>query len=150
MDGLRNAALSRERPMVCQDRSKECVQEAIREARRRLAEGQYVYARPNEGYITAVSQGRQYDFDHECLLYGFDDAAGIYMSAGYIKNEYVPYTIHFDEYEAALLNKQKDDIELLFYSINIGYNVPDVNAKNVADRLSEYYDSYIPDFLSRQ
>lgn len=135
---------------VCRDKTKECVQEAIKEARRKLSNGQYVYAAPNEGYISAVSQGKKYDFDHECLLYGFDDDAGVYMSAGYINRMYVPYTIPYDEYEAALLNMQNSVVELLFYSVNKTYTFPGINAKNVADRLSEYYNSYIPEFLSRQ
>ena len=142
--------LVRQEPYVCQDKTKACVQEAIKEARRRLSKGQYVYASPNEGYISAISQGRHYDFDHECLLYGFDDGAGVYMSAGYKNGRYVPYTIPYGEYEAALLNVQKSDIELLFFRVNREYIFPGINANNVADRLSEYYNSYIPEFLSRR
>ncbi len=142
--------LMRQEPYVCREKTMECVQEAIEEVRRRLSNGQYVYASPNEGYISVVSRGRIYDFDHECLLYGFDDAAGVYMSAGYINGRYVPYAIPYGEYEAALLNVQKSDIELLFFRVNRKYIFPGINAKNVADRLSEYYDSYIPGFLSRR
>ncbi len=137
--------------LMCKEKDIVCVREAIEEARRRIVKGEYVYSSPNEGKISAISQGRIYDFDHECLIYGFNDDERFYQSIGYIRppeyvNYYTPYKITYDEYEEALLNVQIGVVELLFYKVNKDFVLPSIDLENVLMLFRQYLDSDIPKF----
>ena len=130
---------------MCRERSKDCLSEALREVRKRLLSGQYVFAMPNERYLYKVSYGRSYDFDHECLLYGFDDDEGVYMSAGYIRGQYTAYKIPYEEYEQAMLHTQSGVVEFLFYTLSKTYIIQEPNITDIASKLSDYLNSDIPE-----
>lgn len=139
---------------LCKKKDLVCVREAIAEVRRRIIDGEYIYSSPNEGKISAISQGRVYDFDHECLIYGFNDDEQFYKAIGYIKspehvNQYIPYKITYDEYEDALLYVQRGVVELLFYKVNKDFTLPSFDLKNTIVRLNQYLESDIPEFSTR-
>lgn len=140
--------------LMCKEKSMECVREAIEEARRRIIKGEYVLSSPNEGKISAINQGRTYDFDHECLIYGFNDDERFYQSIDYIRipgreNYYAPYKITYDEYEDALLHVQNCVVELLFFKVNKDFVLPGIDLKNILILFRQYLDSDIPEFSTR-
>lgn len=142
------------RNIVRKEKDITSVREVIGEARRRLIKGEYIYSSPNEGKISAISQGVKYDFDHECLIYGFNDEEKFYQSIGYVRSSgyfkhYTPYKITYDEYADALLNVQKDEIELLFYKVNKDFILPDFDLNNILTLLGQYIDSDMPEISTR-
>lgn len=141
--------LIRKETLMCRERSKDCLSEALREVRKRLLEGQYVFAMPNERYLSKVSYGRSYDFDHECLLYGLDDDEGVYMSAGYIRGHYTAYKISYEEYEQAMLHTQSGVVEFLFYTLSKTYIIQEPNVANITSKLSDYLNSDIPELSAK-
>lgn len=140
--------------LMCKEKDTVCVREAIEEARRRLMNGEYICSTPNEGKISAVSQGRVYDFDHQCLIYGFNDDEKFYQSIGYLNSpnrvyHYIPYKITYDEYEDALLNVQSGVVELLFYKVNKDFILPSIDLENILKLFQQYLDSDIPEYTTR-
>ncbi len=140
---------------MCIEKSMSCVEESIAETKRRLSVGEYVLARLNEGRLSAVNQGRTYDFDHECLIYGFDDEAKQYRTAGYIKRsgrgkQYVPYSITYEEYADALYNVECCVVELLFYKVNTDIVLPDADTAHVRLLLKQYVESDNPEYTNRE
>lgn len=141
--------------LMCKEKDIICVREAIEEARRRLINGEYVYSSPNEGKISAINQGRIFDFDHECLIYGFNDDEMSYQSIGYIQtpervNHYIPYKITYDEYEESLLNVQSCVVELLFYKVNKDFILSSIDLENALILLRQYLGADIPEFSARE
>ncbi len=140
---------------MCREKDIVCVREAVNETHRRLSNGEYVLSRLNEGRISAVCQGRVYDFDHECLIYGFDDKTKQYLSAGYIKlpnrgKQYIPYNISYDEYIDALYNVECCVVELLFYKVSMDFVLPSIDLEHVLQLLQQYVDSDNPEYSSRE
>lgn len=140
--------------LMCKEKDTVCVREATEEARRRLMNGEYICSTPNEGKISAVSQGRVYDRDHQCLIYGFNDDEKFYQSIGYLNSpnhvyHYIPYKITYDEYEDALVHVQNCVVELLFYQVNKDFAMPDMDLNHILTLFQQYLDSDIPEYSTR-
>lgn len=74
-------------------------EEFIFRIKKMLEHGRYICGLYNERYISAKWAYGQRDFSHDYVIYGYDDAAGAFYSAGYTKNEvYEEFLIPYTEY----------------------------------------------------
>ena len=134
---------------VCKKCDIECISEAIEITKEKISSGEYVYCYPNEGYFTIINNGKPYNFDHECLLWGIDYDKRTFQSSSYIRGNYAPYEIGFDELYNALLNVQSGYVELLFFKLNSNFVFKPLKIDKVIFLLNEYMSSKCSDFNNR-
>ena len=53
-----------------------------------LDNGHYINGSFNDYYIPRKSAYRQFDFNHDYLLLGYDDERGVFHSVGYLDNDW--------------------------------------------------------------
>lgn len=126
---------------VCKEANLKCILEALEIAKERLQKGEYIFCCPNEGYFIAKNNGKPYNFDHECLLWGIDYENRTFKSSNYINKIYSAYEIGFDELTNALINVQSGYVELLFFKANLNFKFEPLKVSNILELLDEYISS---------
>jgi len=106
-----------------------------------LSDQSYIYGHYNEQYIPGKdSYGIKYR-SHDFLLIGYDDAAQVFHSVGYMKDrKFHCYDISYENMLKALLTLQESTISLEFYSFNPNADFS-ANHEATLSRVDNYLDS---------
>lgn len=104
-----------------------------------LEKGGYIYGIFNERYIPGKAAFTKYDFDHDYLIFGYDN--GVYYSAGYLDNDRLnTYTISPEELKNALINANRSAIEFDVYRFDAN-TLPYCDFDRFMSDLSDYANS---------
>lgn len=106
-----------------------------------ISQGCYVTSYYNERYIPGTSSYQKRDFDHDCILYGFNMDKKIFYSAGYLADgKYRLFEISFDDFLKAIFNTESDRIAFSYFMYNneVDYQL-DVN--RIKEELGDYLNS---------
>lgn len=90
-----------------------------------LKKGYYVWGTYNERYIKSKHSYQLNDFQHDYLIYGYDNEKEIFYSAGYtVRNIYEEFEISFEEYYASIFQTHYNKLLLRVLKFN-----PEANFK---------------------
>lgn len=101
----------------------------------------YVLGSYNEFYIPFKRPYKKYNFDHDYIIFGYDDYS--FKSAAYISNnKYEFFNINYDDYLQGVVNSTSEKVWLNFYRINPQYS-PEINIDLIKVKLKNYLNSSV-------
>lgn len=106
-----------------------------------ISQGCYVTSYYNERYIPGKPSYQKIDFDHDCILYGFNMDKKIFYSAGYLADgKYRLFEISFEDFLNAILNTESDRIAFSYFMYNneVDYQL---DVCRINEELSDYLNS---------
>lgn len=112
--------------------------------KRRLAAGYYVYGTLNQRYVSQTQKHE--DYEHDYLLYGFDDAREVFLTVGYIQGIYRDYEISYHEFYLATQHTRYTGIDIRFFRIRREFVMPPLPVSLIASRMEDYVHSVIPEY----
>ncbi len=125
------------------------LREKLKEIRARLSDGYYIYGNLNQRYLSAAEEAER-DFEHDYLLYGFDDEREVFLSIGYWKGIYRDFEISYEEFYQATLHSMHDHIDIRFFRIHHNFQMPPLDCNLIVIRLRDYLNSVIPEFKNSE
>lgn len=106
-----------------------------------LEKENYITGIYNEFYIPQKKSFNVSNFDHDYLIFGFDDEQKVFKSAGYLKNgDYSLFDISYDDYYQSVIGATSKKIGLNFYKIDSQF-VPKIDIAAVKNKLRCYLES---------
>lgn len=107
-----------------------------------LDNGYYVIGHFDEYYVSCKEVYKKQHFDHDYLLYGYDDSKSGFLSIGYTGTftKYEEFVIKYNEfYDASkYVPVEKLNINLLKPKTQFNYNI---DIRSIREQLKEYLDS---------
>lgn len=98
----------------------------------------YVYGFFNECYIPNTLAYQRFNFDHDYLIYGYDDEEKMFYAAGYNKHkEYLSYKISYTDYLNSIQNTQHGITDIRFYTFDDKYEFS-FDKKGFITQLNDY------------
>jgi len=115
----------------------------VRIVRLCLDNGYYVYGPYNEFYIPGKQAYLKKYYPNDYILYGYDDEAKEFLSAGFVNETYIPFRISYAAYKNALKieGQQHEYINYLQFNPNIDLTFDKTGLKK---RLYDYLNSIDP------
>lgn len=115
-----------------------------------LRDGYYIYGTYNEFYIPGKSCYQKNNNDHDYILFGYDDRAKVFKSAGYLEdNRYAYFDIAYEAYFHSIVWSKADRITLNAHKIDKSY-IPQLNIKHIKEKLENYLFSRLEDHGSSE
>lgn len=106
-----------------------------------LSNGNYITGTYDEFYIPQKKPYNTYNFNHDYVIFGYDDEKGIFNSAAYLDNKlYTVFDLKYDDYYKGVTRNLASKSGLNFYSINKKY-IPTINIEKIRNSLSDYLTS---------
>lgn len=103
-----------------------------------IERGYYVLGNYNECYIPQKKAYRVCDFDHDYILFGYDDSTETFKSAGYTNSgKYEVFDITYRDYLLAVINNLAVKAEIKYYKINNTYE-PAINLNHIREKTQHY------------
>lgn len=107
-----------------------------------LQKGNYISGLYNEYYIPGKEPFGKYDFNHDYIIYGFDDFQEVFKSAGYMADgNYQFFDIEYKNYENAIAENKVSLAELMFSKVDPLYKI-EVDITTIKKKLMNYIYSY--------
>lgn len=98
----------------------------------------YITGAYNEFYIPEKKHYQNNDFNHDYIIFGYDDERKVFKSAAYIKDKtYSFFDLSYENYYLSVVNNKVDKISLNYYRINKDY-VPQINIQALKAKLENY------------
>lgn len=112
--------------------------ELINYNRAMIDQGYYISGGVDDFYIPRKSSFKKYHFDHDYILFGYNDIVGVFYSAGYLEDgRYDYFSITYDDYLQGVIHHQSSDMYINYHRINRAYR-PEINIPLVKNGLQEY------------
>ena len=103
-----------------------------------LEKGFYITGTYNEFYIPQKIPYRKVDFNHDYVIFGYDDEIQSFNSAAYLNNEiYSFFDISYDNYYLGVTKNIAEKSGLQFYNINKNY-LPKVDICSIKNKIHNY------------
>lgn len=98
----------------------------------------YITGAYNEFYIPEKKHYQKNDFNHDYVIFGYDDDRKVFKSAAYIRDKtYSFFDISYETYYKSVVNNKVDKTSVNYYRINRDY-VPKINTQVVKTKLENY------------
>lgn len=107
-----------------------------------LEQGFYIWGTYDEFCIPGKAAYQQCSFIHGYLIYGYDDQAGVFKSAGYLADgRYVRFDIKYEDYyRSVTYGDDVRQLQLEYYRINKEYEGR-IDIPRIKEKLTDYLDS---------
>lgn len=103
----------------------------------------YITGMYNEFYIPEKPSYQKYNFNHDYILFGFDDGARVFKSAAYLKERiYGFYDIPYDAYFHSIIENNVKKVPIKYHKVNKNY-IPQINIKVIKEKLENYLFSRV-------
>lgn len=101
----------------------------------------YIVGTYNEFYIPQKRAYKKYNFEHDYLLFGYDDEDGSFMSIGYTDTgKYSRFKINYSDYIDSIKNSCKTRVYFWFHKIYKDY-YEDFNPKKIVAEIKKYFSN---------
>ena len=113
-----------------------------------LQQNYYIIGNYNERHIPNKGSFGVADFDHDYVIFGYDDDLRVFMSAGYLASgQYDEFTINYDDYLNATITDPKEKVKVIYYKMQEGYeekiDIPFIREKTENYLFSRWHTSGI-------
>lgn len=113
-------------------------QELIEHNKSMIRQGCYISGGFNEFYIPQKWPFGKYHFDHDYLIYGYNDNSRVFYSAGYLENgRFDHFSVSYDDYLLGVINQQQPDRYINYHKANSLYR-PTLTTSNMKNKLLDY------------
>lgn len=103
-----------------------------------LRTGHYITGTYNEYYIPGKHAYLNYDFNHDYVIFGYDDSTKVFKSATYLPNSMYGYVdITYDDYLQAVTMNKISRANVDYFQINSSY-VPNIEVTALVSKLKDY------------
>lgn len=110
-----------------------------------IDEGNYIIGTYNERYIPHKSYYMNSDFNHDYVLFGYDDNINAFKSIGYIADRrYRAFDIDYDDFIRAVTGQLVPRSSFHVYHINRNFS-PQFNIQELISKLGKYLISSVDD-----
>lgn len=116
--------------------------ELINYNRMMIDQGYYISGGVDDFYIPQKSSFNKYHFDHDYVLFGYNDFMSVFYSAGYLEDgRYNFFNITYDDYLQGVINHKSSDIYINYHKTNNAYQ-PKINIPLIKYKLQEYLNPF--------
>lgn len=98
----------------------------------------YITGTFNEFYIPGKSAYFSYDFNHDYVIFGYDDMKKVFKSAAYLQNRSYSFVdIAYEDYINAVTKNKISKANVDYFLINPAFN-PTINVERIISKLKAY------------
>ncbi len=103
-----------------------------------LSEGFYIIGQYNEFYIEGKAAYKKYNFNHDYVIFGYDDKEKVFKSAGYlISGNYDFFDIPYQAYYNSVVSNPTKLIPINYYKISKSY-ISKIDIDFIKEELKNY------------
>lgn len=105
--------------------------------------GSYIIGQYNEFFIKGKKSYKKHNFDHDYIIFGYDDKEGVFKSAGYLKDgHYTLFNIEYEAYYNSIIQNVRDPLGIYYYQVNKEY-LPEIKIEVIKEELENYLYSRV-------
>lgn len=103
-----------------------------------IKEGWYINGNYNEFYIKGKKPYNSRDFNHDYIIFGYDDEQKVFKSAAYMADgSYSYYDIDYENYHQSIIGSKTERVNVRYYQVNKDYS-PTLDIKGIKENLCNY------------
>lgn len=103
-----------------------------------LQNGCYITGIYNEYYIPGKKAYNKFNFNHDYVIFGYDDINRTFKSATYLRNKtYGYFDIAYDDYLSGVIKNDISKTNLNYYKINTDF-IPRIDISSIKSKLEDY------------
>lgn len=122
----------------------QCNFDLIANNKKMIEEGHYISGWFNEFFIPQKAVYGRSDYDHDYLIFGYDDITGAFLSAGYLASgQYDFFSIPYDNYLRGIYENREQEIFVNYHKINKEFS-PMFDIRLIKDRIQDHLYSKNP------
>lgn len=98
----------------------------------------YISGNYNEFYIKGKEPYNSHDFNHDYIIFGYDDEQKVFKSAAYMADgSYSFYDIECENYYKSIIGSKTERVYVNYYKVNKNYT-PTLDVKSIKEKLLNY------------
>lgn len=106
-----------------------------------LMSGYYITGGYNEYYIPRKVAYKNFDFNHDYVIFGYDEKKKVFKSAAYLNDgSYSCYDIEYNDYFEAVTKNIVNKTSVNYYLINSNY-IAQIDIETIKSKLNDYLHS---------